>query len=175
MARPCGGNLLQGWERRRTRLTRVPTVEGGGASPWHAGARRPGREGRSLACRGEAEGSPLASSGGEQRSDQALDRAGQFADEKTGGKYDRQTERPATSPTSASASRTPGSPAAEEPRRAGCVLHPALLGTGDASVPPFRHQPIRATHPWGPAPEVITSSGRSGERRARPPRPTGTG
>ncbi len=93
MARPCGGNLLQGWERRRTRLTRVPTVEGGGASPWHAGARRPGREGRSLACRGEAEGSPLASSGGEQRSDQALDRAEQFADEKTGGKYDQQTDK----------------------------------------------------------------------------------
>jgi hypothetical protein len=34
----------------------------------------------------------LDSEQGEQRSDQALDRAEQFADEKTGGEYDQQTD-----------------------------------------------------------------------------------
>ena len=35
----------------------------------------------------------LNSEQGEQRSDQALDKAEQFADEKTGGKYDQQTDK----------------------------------------------------------------------------------
>ena len=35
----------------------------------------------------------LDSEKGEQRSDQALDKAEQFADEKTGGKYDQQTDK----------------------------------------------------------------------------------
>ena len=35
----------------------------------------------------------LDSEQGEQRSDQALDKAEQFADEKTGGKYDQQTDK----------------------------------------------------------------------------------
>ena len=35
----------------------------------------------------------LGSEQGEQRSDQALDKAEQFADEKTGGKYDQQTDK----------------------------------------------------------------------------------
>ena len=35
----------------------------------------------------------LDSEQGEQRSDQALDRAEQFADDKTGGKFDSQTDK----------------------------------------------------------------------------------
>jgi hypothetical protein len=35
----------------------------------------------------------LNSEQGEQRSDQALDKAEQFADDKTGGKYDQQTDK----------------------------------------------------------------------------------
>jgi len=35
----------------------------------------------------------LDSEQGEQRSDQALDKAEQFADEKTGGKYDQQIDK----------------------------------------------------------------------------------
>jgi hypothetical protein len=35
----------------------------------------------------------LDSEQGEQRSDQALDKAEQFADEKTGGKFDQQTDK----------------------------------------------------------------------------------
>lgn len=35
----------------------------------------------------------LNSEQGEQRSDQALDKAEQFADDKTGGKYDEQTDK----------------------------------------------------------------------------------
>jgi MT0933-like antitoxin protein len=35
----------------------------------------------------------LNSEQGEQRSDQALEKAEQFADEKTGGKYDEQTDK----------------------------------------------------------------------------------
>ena len=35
----------------------------------------------------------LNSEQGEQRSDQALDKAGQFADDKTGGKYDQQSDK----------------------------------------------------------------------------------
>jgi hypothetical protein len=35
----------------------------------------------------------LDSEQGEQRSDQALDKAEQLADEKTGGKYDQQTDK----------------------------------------------------------------------------------
>jgi hypothetical protein len=35
----------------------------------------------------------LKSEQGEQRSDQALDKAEQFADDKTGGKYDQQTDK----------------------------------------------------------------------------------
>ncbi|WP_448628600.1 antitoxin [Geodermatophilus sp. URMC 64] len=35
----------------------------------------------------------LNSEQGEQRSDQALDKAEQFADEKTGGKFDQQTDK----------------------------------------------------------------------------------
>jgi len=35
----------------------------------------------------------LNSEQGEQRSDQALDKAEQFADEKTGGKFDEQTDK----------------------------------------------------------------------------------
>lgn len=35
----------------------------------------------------------LDSEQGEQRSDQALDKAEQFADEKTGGKFDGQTDK----------------------------------------------------------------------------------
>ena len=35
----------------------------------------------------------LNSEQGERRSDQALDKAEQFADDKTGGKYDQQTDK----------------------------------------------------------------------------------
>jgi hypothetical protein len=35
----------------------------------------------------------LNSEQGEQRSDQALDKAEQFADDKTGGKYDQQSDK----------------------------------------------------------------------------------
>jgi len=35
----------------------------------------------------------LNSEQGEQRSDQALDKAEQFADDKTGGKFDKQTDK----------------------------------------------------------------------------------
>ncbi|MGY1623830.1 antitoxin [Geodermatophilus sp. SYSU D00965] len=35
----------------------------------------------------------LNSEQGEQRSDQALDKAEQFADDKTGGKFDQQTDK----------------------------------------------------------------------------------
>jgi MT0933-like antitoxin protein len=43
--------------------------------------------------RGDKAKDALNSEQGEQRSDQALDKAEQFADDKTGGKYDQQSDK----------------------------------------------------------------------------------
>ena len=54
----------------------------------------------------------LDSEQGEQRSDQALDKAEQFADEKTGGKFDQQTDKVGDMADQRIGEQDPGQPGA---------------------------------------------------------------
>ena len=54
----------------------------------------------------------LNSEQGEQRSDQALDKAEKFADEKTGGKYDQQTDKVGDMADQRIGQQNPGQPGA---------------------------------------------------------------